>query len=165
MIKEFRELSHSLIRQVFNQIPGISALAALIVGTWVASTFTTSPIKATLASWGLIKGGRHVVSSQMYQFLSVFLPILVAGIAAYLVQRALKMFRAQQMEKNIAKVAQLGEDVQALLQGKLMILEKAKEIGLVSTGEYLTKKANLYQTYSQILPTQIKEFLIKKLTG
>jgi hypothetical protein len=162
---ELKELSHFLVRQVFNQIPGVSAIAALIVGGWVASTFTTSPLKATLASWGLIKGGTHVVSGHMYRFLSIFLPILVAGFTVYLVQKILKSFREKQMQRNIVKISQLGKDVQALLQERLIILEKAKETGLLSNSEYLTKKANLYATYSRILPTQIKELLISKLTG
>ena len=165
ILGEGKELSYFLSRQVFNQIPGVSAIAALIVGGWVVSTFTTSPLKATLARWGLINGGKHVVSNQMYQFLSIVLPILVAAVTAYVVQKILKNFREQQMQKNIVKVSQLGNDVQALVNEKLIILEKAKEVGLLFPGEYLTKKANLYSTYSRILPTQIKELLISKLTG
>ncbi len=165
ILKELKELTYSLSRQVFNQIPGVSAIVALIVGGWVASTFTTSPLKATLAQWGLINGGKHLVSSQMYQFLSVTLPILMAAVTAYLVQKILKGVREQQMQRNIALVAQLGKDVQALVDEKLATLEKAKEAGLLSAGEYRTKKANLYSTYSRILPSQIKELLISKLTG
>ncbi len=164
IVKELRELSHLLTRQVFNQIPGISASAACIVGVWVASTFTTSPWKALLAEWGLMKGGKHLVSSQMYQALSVVLPILVATLTAYLVQKILKRVREQQMERNAVRVSQLGKDVQTLVQEKLQILEKAKKAGLLSSSEYLAKKANVYATYSRILPGQLEEFLISKLT-
>jgi hypothetical protein len=164
ILKELRELSYLVTRQVFNQIPSASALAACIVGVWVTSTFTASPWKALLSKWGLMKGGRHLVSSQMYQFLSVVLPILVAAVTAYLVQKMLKRAREQQMGKNIVRVSQLGKDVQTLVQEKLQILEKAKEAGLLSSSEYFAKKANVYATYSRTLPAQFNEFLISKLT-
>ncbi|GEM_PF-1254096 len=165
IVSETKQLSYVLVRQVFNQIPSISGIAALMIGGWVASTFTASPWKATLARWGLMKGGKHLVSNQMYQFLSVVLPILVAAVTAYLVQKLLKTVRERQMERNIVRVSQLGKDVQALVEEKLVILEKAREAGLLSSSEYLTKKANLYATYSHILPIQIKELLVSKITG
>ena len=165
LLKEGRELSYFLAKQVFNQIPGVSAIAALFVGGWVASTFTTSPFRATLARWGLMRGGTHVVSGHMYRFLSVILPILVAAVTAYAVNKILKIFRERRMQKNIIKVSQLGEDVQALVNDKLIILEMAKDAGLLSAGEYLSKKADLYTTYARIPASQIKELLIGKLTG
>src|SRR5512139_4228374 len=90
VLKEGKELSAFLARQAFNQIPGMSAVAALIVGAWVASTFTTSPFKAFMARWGLMKGGRHVVSGGTYRFLSLVLPIFVAAVTAYAVSKILK---------------------------------------------------------------------------
>ena len=164
-LKELRELSRLLARQAFGQIPGVSAAAALIVGGWVASTFTTSPLRATLASWGLIRGGRHVVSGPMYRFLSIGLPIFAAGITAYLVQKVLKSFRERRMQNDILRISKLGKDIQAPLQEKLVLLEKAREAELLSYAEYLTKKANLYDEYSRILPVQIKDLLISKLIG
>jgi hypothetical protein len=146
--QERKEIGRYLLKQLFNQIPGASAVAALLVGGWVASTFTTSPITATLASWGLMKGGTRVVSSGTYKFLSVFLPLFTAGTTAYSVQKLLKYFRENEMEKNKALVAQLDRELQAALETKLNLLEKAKEAGLLSESEYFTKKANLYQTYS-----------------
>ncbi|MHB8483141.1 MAG: hypothetical protein ACYDBV_10510 [Nitrospiria bacterium] len=165
VIKESKEFFQHFLKQLYNQIPGVSAAAGLTAGGWIASTFTTSPLKATLASWGLMKGGRHVVSGSMYQFLSIFVPLLVAGITAYIVQKLLKMFRARQMERNMAIVEQMEPAVQNSLREKLTILEKAKEAGILSSGEYFTKKSNLYQTYSRILPKHLKELLINKLTG
>ncbi len=162
---ELRELSSLVTRQVFNQIPSASALAACLVGVWVASTFTTSRWKAMAARWGILKGSRHLVSSQTYQFLSVVLPILVAAVTAYLVQKLLKRAREQQMERNIAKISQLGKDIQTLVQNKLQILDEAKEAGLLSPSEHFAKKANVYATYSRILPTQLKDFLVNKLTS
>ena len=69
------------------------------------------------------------------------------------------------MQRNIAAVSRLGSDIQALVNEKLAILEKAKEAGLLSPGEYLTKKANLYSTYSRILSVDIKELVMSKLGG
>ncbi len=163
--KELGELFHYINKQVFGQIPGVSAIAGLLVGSWVASTFTTSRFKGFLASWGLIKGATRVVSTTTYSFLSISSPILAAALAAYIVQKALKAFRENQLKRNMAQVAQLGEEVQSALQEKVNILEKAKEAGLVSASEYGTKKANLYQAYSGTYPFKIQEFLIKKLTS
>jgi hypothetical protein len=59
----------------------------------------------------------------------------------------------------------LGKEVQAEIQDKLNVLEKAKEAGLVSASEYCTKKSNLYQSYSRTFPFKFQEFLIKKLTS
>ena len=163
--KELRELSYFVTRQVFNQIPSASALAACLVGVWVASTFTTSRWKAMAARWGILKGGRHVVSSEMYQFLSVVLPILVAAVTAYLVQKMLKRARERQMERNIARISQLRKDIQILVRDKLRILEEAKRAELLSSSEYFAKKANVYATYSRILPTELKDLLVTKLTS
>lgn len=164
-VKESRELLYFINRQVFNQIPSVSAIGGILIGAWVSSTFTTSQIKGTLASLGLIKGASHVVSSAKYRFLSIFLPVLAAGITAFVIQKTLKAYREKQLEMNMAKVAGLGKEIQAELREKLTLLEKAEKAGLLSAGEYETKKANLYQTYSKTPASKIEEFIIKKLTG
>jgi len=87
LAQELRELFHYINKQLFSQIPGVSAIAGLLVGSWVASTFTTSRFKGFLASWGLIKGGTRVVSASTYSFLSISLPILAAALTAYAVQK------------------------------------------------------------------------------
>ncbi len=165
LAKEFGELFNYIYRQAFNQIPGLSAIAGLLVGSWVASTFTTSRLKGFLASWGLIKGGTRVVSTTNYSFLSIALPILAAAFTAYIVQKAMKAYREKQLKKHMGRVAQLEKEVQDEIQEKLKILEKAKEAGLVSVGEYRTKEANLYQVYSTTYAFKFKEFLIKKLAS
>jgi hypothetical protein len=165
LLKEGKELSAFLARQAFNQIPGVSAVAALIVGWWIASTFTTSPFRAFMARWGIMKGGRHVVSGGTYRLLSVVLPILVAAVTAYAVNKILKVVREQQMQKNMIRVSQIGEEIQALVNDRLAILQKAKEAGLLSDGEYLTKKAKLYNEYSRIPSSRIKDLLIGKLAS
>jgi hypothetical protein len=165
LAQELRELFQYINRQVFSQIPGVSAIAGLLVGSWVASTFTTSRFKGFLASWGVIKGGTRLVSTTTYSFLSISLPILAAALTAYIVQKALKTYREKQLERNLAWVAQLEKEVQAEIQEKLNILEKAREAGLVSASEYSTKKSNLYQAYSRTPAFKFQEFLIKKLTS
>src|SRR5262249_54441686 len=100
-VQELKEFSCFFVRQVFKQMPGISALLGMAAGSAVASTFTTSPWKATLARWGVIQGARHVVSGPVYQFLSVALPILVAAVTAYLVHKILTNLRERQLERDI----------------------------------------------------------------
>jgi cell division protein FtsL len=148
---------------LFSQIPGVSAIVGLLVGSWVASTFTNSPIKGFLSSWGLMKGGTHVVSTTTYRFLSVFFPIVAIAITAYIVQKVLKTYREKRLEKNMAHVAQLGQEVQSELRDKMRILDKAKEAGLISDNEYQTKIANLYQSCSRNAYSGIEEIIINKL--
>ena len=163
--QELGELFHYVNMQMSRKIPGVSAVAGLMVGSWVASTFTTSRFKGFLASWGLIKGGTHVVSTTTYSILSFSLPILAAALTAYIVQKAMMIYREKQLRRNMAWVAQFGKEIQGEIQERLNILEKAKEAGLVSASEYATKKSNLYQAYSRTFPFKFEEFLIQKLTN
>jgi len=165
LAKELTELFHYINKQVFSQIPGLSAIAGLGVGSWVASTFTTSRFKGFLASWGLIRGGTRVVSATTYTFLSLSLPIFAAALTAYMAQKAMKSFREKQLERNMVRVALLGKEVQSELEEKLKILDKAKEAGLIAQGEYFTKRANLYQAYARSFPFKFEEFLLKKLVS
>jgi len=165
LAKELKEIAYHVNRQLFSQIPGVSAIAGLLVGSWVASTFTNSPIKGYLSSWGLMKGGTHVVSTTAYRFLSVFLPILVTAITAYVVQKTLKTYREKQLARDMAHVAQLGQEVQSELSDKMRILDKAKEAGLITDNEYQIKIANLYQSYSRTYHSTIEAIIIKKLEG
>jgi len=122
LLKEGKEVAPFLARQAFNQIPGMSAVAALIVGWWVASTFTTSPFRAFMARWGLMKGGRHVVSGSTYRFLSIVLPILVAAVTAYAVSKILKVVREQQIRTALRRGVphEKGESVQRICQNSFL---------------------------------------------
>lgn len=164
---EAKELIGFISRQVFNQIPSVSAVAGILVGTWVASNFTASPLKGFLAEWGLIKGGTHVVSSGTYKFLSVLLPMLVTGVTAYAVHKGLKAFREMKLEVNISRVSRLGAEVQAELKGKLALLEKTKEAGILSQGEFDTKVAGLYQSYAnkKKSSSKVEDLIVSKLSG
>src|SRR5512139_912632 len=104
LAREFKEIVYHTNKQLFGQIPGVSAVAGILVGSWVASTFTNSPVKGFLSSWGLMKGGTHVVSTTTYRLLSVALPILVTALTAYLVQKGLKTYRKKRLEGNRAFV-------------------------------------------------------------
>ncbi len=163
--KELSDLTYYINRQLFLQIPSVSAISGIVVGSWIASTFTTSPFKAFLSKWGVMKGGTHVVSSTTYKFLSVFFPLIATAVTAYLVQKGMKNYREKRLAKDMAYVAQLGKEVQSELQDKMNILDKAKAAGLVSESEYHTKKAALYQTYSRPSTSKIEEFLINKMSS
>ncbi len=161
--QEMRELTYLIKKQSLSQIPNISAITGILIGSWVASTFTTSPVRGFLASWGIIKGGTRVVSSTTYKFLSVSLPIIAVAITAYAVQKALKIYRERELAKDTAVVAQLGPEVQSELLDRMNILGKAKEAGLISEGEYRTKKSVLYQSYARTSQSKIKDFIINKM--
>jgi hypothetical protein len=161
--REARELAYQLNKQLFSQIPGVSAIVGLLVGSWVAATFTSSPLRGLLSSWGVIKGGTHVVSTTTYRSLSVLLPIFAIAVSAYLVQKVLKIYRERQLERYRGYVAGLGAPIRSELSGKVDILNMAKEAGLLSENEYQSKIAGLYQTYSRNSHSPIEEIIIKKL--
>ncbi len=163
--RELREIAFQVKKQLFSQIPGVSAIAGILVGSWVASTFTSSPIKGFLSSVGLMRGGTHVVSGTTYKFLSVILPLLAVAVTAHLVKKGMKAFRKRQLERNVAYVNHLKEEMQDELRAKLDLLVRANDAGLISDNEYDTKLANLYQSYVRSDQSKLEEILIKKIEG
>lgn len=161
---EMRMLGSFINRQLFRQIPSVSALAGILAGSWVSSTFTTSPLRGFLASWGLVKGGTRVVSSATYRFLSVLMPLLAMAVTAYLVQKALKGYRARRLAKDRRRVSRMPEEVRSEVRGKMDILDAARENGLISEAEYETKQAMLFQSYSRKPPSRVRDFLIGKMS-
>jgi hypothetical protein len=159
--RELREIAYYIKKQLFSQIPGVSAIVGILVGYWVASTFTNSPIKGFLSSWGILKGGTHVVSNTTYKFLSVFLPLFATALTAYAVQKTMKNYREKRLERDKAYVAQLGDRARAELQQKIGILNMAKEAGLLSESECDTKIANLYQSYARNDRSGLEDILFK----
>jgi hypothetical protein len=159
--RELREVAYYIKKQLFSQIPGVSAIAGILVGYWVASTFTNSPIKGTLSSLGLMQGGTHVVSNTTFKFLSVFLPLFATALTAYAVQKSMKNYREKRLERDKAFIAQMGEQVRADLQKKIGILDMAKDAGLLSDREYDTKIANLYQSYTRNDRSGLEDILFK----
>jgi hypothetical protein len=154
---ELREFAYHAKQVLLSQIPGVSAIAGIIAGSWVAGTFTSSPVKGFLSSHGLMKGGTHVVSSTSYWILSVLLPVLAIAVTAYAVQKAMKAYREKQLQRNMAHVPLLKEELQAELQAKMDILDKAREAGLVSESEHRTKMAALYQSYFRAVSIVFQE--------
>jgi len=159
--RELREIAYHIKKKLFSQIPGVSAIAGILAGYWVASTFTNSPIKGFLSSWGFMKGGTHVVSNTTFKFLSVLLPLFATALTAYAVQKNMKIYREKRLERDKAFVVQLGEKVRAELQQKIIILNTAKEAGLLSESECDTKIANLYQSYARNDRSGLEDILFK----
>lgn len=162
---ELKELIQFLNRQFFNQIPSVSAVAGILAGGWVMSTFTASPVKGTLARWGVIQGGTHVVSSGTYKFLAIAMPVLAAGLTAYAVQRGLKAFREMRIELCEARAKGLSEEKAAELKSKLAILETAREAGMLSWSEYRAKMLNVYQPFVAKPASKVEELIVSKVTA
>jgi hypothetical protein len=161
---EARELGGYLKKQSLTQIPSISTIAGLGVGSWVASTFTTSRFKGFLASHGLIRGGTHVVGPTTYKILSVVLPVVAMAVTAYVVQKGLKARREQQLARDVSTVARLAPATQAEVQDKMRTLEEARVAGLVSESEYQTKRAVLYESYARAPRSKLEDIILNKMT-
>lgn len=162
---EFKELLDFVSRQVFNQIPSLSAIAGIIAGAWVMSTFTASPIKGTLAEWGLIEGATHVVSSGTYKFMAVVLPISATSITAYVVHKALYSFREMQIELYQSRAARLDDKTIALLRTKLSALESARIEGILSWSEYRAKMAAIYHPFVGRQESKVEKAIMSKVTA
>ena len=92
--REGRELGSEVWQQLRGKlVPKASALAGLAAGWWVASTYTDSHLKGIMNSFGIGKGGTHVVSGTMYKAMSFWLPILAAAVCAYLGNRIARAFK------------------------------------------------------------------------
>jgi hypothetical protein len=74
-------------------IPRAPALAGLVVGWWIARTYTDSRWRSLLHRVGIGDGGTRVVSSETLQAMSFWLPILAAAICAYAGDRIARWFR------------------------------------------------------------------------
>ena len=162
---ELGAFAHHTRKVLFSQIPGVSAIAGLAAGSWVAGTFTSSPVRGYLSSLGLMKGGTHVVSSTTYSVLSVLLPVLAIALTAYVVQKAMKTYREKQLQRNMAYVPLLKEGLRAELQAKIDLLDKARAADLLTESEHQTKMAALYQSYFKSDLTRIEEIIIRKIEG
>jgi hypothetical protein len=78
-----RELFH-FGRTLVNQlIPRLPAIAGMVAGWWVVSTFTDSRLGATLHSWGIGDGPAHYLDADTYESVRFWLPASAAAICAY----------------------------------------------------------------------------------
>jgi hypothetical protein len=67
--------------------PKAPAIAGLLVGWWIANTYTDSHLRSALRSIGIGSGGTRVVSSSTYEAMSFWLPLLAAALCAYVGER------------------------------------------------------------------------------
>jgi hypothetical protein len=64
------------------------ALVGMVVGWWIANTYTDSHVRSVLRTVGIGSGGTHVVSGSTYRAMSFWMPLLAAALCAYLGERA-----------------------------------------------------------------------------
>ena len=96
---EARQLGRSVWQQLRpNVLPRFPALAGLAVGWWIADTFTSSQFKSVLHSLGIGSGGKRVVSGDTYRAMIFWLPVLAAGLCAYLADRAKVLIERRYLE-------------------------------------------------------------------
>ena len=164
---ESKELLSFVTKHLFNKVPSMSAMAGILMGAWVSSNFTTPPVRSMMALFGIVNhgAGAEVASPLAYGLLSVFLPLFSAASTIYLVQKALKSYRKRQLAKYAEAATLIDREKLSELSSKLALLEEAKNTGLLTTGEYETKIAVLYQSYAGTLPSGVEEFIVKKLTS
>jgi hypothetical protein len=164
---ESKELLSFVTKHLFNKVPSMSALAGILMGAWVSSTFSTPPVRSMMALFGIVNHGASadVASPLAYSLLSVFLPLFSAASTIYLAQKALKSYRKRQLGKYAEAASRMDREKLSELGSKLALLEEAKNSGLLTTGEYETKIAILYQSYTGTLPSGAQEFIVKKLTS
>lgn len=164
---ESKELLSFVTKHLFNKVPNMSAMAGILMGAWVSSTFSTPPVRSMMALFGIVNhgAGTEVASPLAYSLLSVFLPLFSAASTIYIVQKALKSYRKRQLAKYAEAASRLDSEKLSELGSKLALLEEAKSTGLLTTGEYETKIAVLYQSYTGTLPSSVEEFIVKKLTS
>ena len=85
-----------LVHEVKGRVwPRLPALAGLVVGWWVASTFTDSRLGAALHSLGIGSGPRRAVSSSTLHAMEFWLPVLAAAVCSYLSGRVGALVRAR----------------------------------------------------------------------
>jgi hypothetical protein len=76
-------------------LPKAPALAGLLVGWWIANTYTDSHLRSALRSIGIGSGGTRVVSSSTYEAMSFWLPLLAAALCAYAGERLRGLYRVE----------------------------------------------------------------------
>ena len=83
--RELSAFGAAVVRVLGNQfVPRLPALAGLVAGWWVTSTFTDSHFAAALHSWGIGDGPTWAVSSETFDRLQFWLPIAAAAVCSYL---------------------------------------------------------------------------------
>lgn len=76
-------------------LPRIPALVGLLVGFWIAQTFTDSQLTATLHGWGIGSGPRHAVRGETLRAMNFALPLFAAAVASYAGSRLAALVKAR----------------------------------------------------------------------
>jgi hypothetical protein len=92
--REAQHLGKSIFQQARGSlVPRAPAVAGMGVGWWIANTFTDSSFSATLHSMGLGGGPRYAVTTEQYQLMHFWLPIVAAAACSYLGNRLAALIR------------------------------------------------------------------------
>jgi hypothetical protein len=87
-LREASSFGRQLGRYARGQlVPRVPGLVGLVVGWWIAQTFTDSELSATLHGWGLGSGPRHAVRSETLKALTFWGPLLAGALSSYLGSR------------------------------------------------------------------------------
>jgi hypothetical protein len=90
--KELAHVGRALLDQL---IPRLPAIAGMVAGWWVVSTFTDSRLGATLHSWGLGSGPVRYLDADTYASLRFWLPASAAALCSYGGARLRSLVRAR----------------------------------------------------------------------
>lgn len=95
-------LGRAIVSQLRSHLlPKAPALAGLVVGWWIANTYTDSHVRSVLRSVGIGSGGTRVVSGDTYKAMSFWLPLLAAAVCAYLGERVAGYYRQRAGERQV----------------------------------------------------------------
>ena len=94
--REATHLTKSIAKEVRSAlVPRLPAVAGMGVGWWVANTFTDSSFSATLHSFGIGDGPRYAVTTEQFQLLHFWMPIVAAATCSYLGGRLGSLIRTR----------------------------------------------------------------------
>jgi hypothetical protein len=94
--REAQHFGRFLLKETKLQIlPRLPGLVGLLVGFWIAQTFTDSQFSATLHSWGIGQGPRRAVRSDTLRTMNVVLPLLAAAVTSYAGSRLAALIKSR----------------------------------------------------------------------
>ena len=74
-------------------VPKVPALGGMVMGWWIANTYTDSHVRSVLRTVGIGSGGTRVVSGSTYKAMNFWLPLLAAALCAYAGERIAAHYR------------------------------------------------------------------------
>jgi hypothetical protein len=102
--KEAGHLTKTILQDVRGAlIPKLPAVVGMWVGWWVTNTFTDSSFSATLHSLGIGDGPRYAVTTDQYELMHRWLPIVAAAVCSYLGSRLGALVRARYQPDTAAQ--------------------------------------------------------------